>query len=525
MNLSNLRISVRLSIAFGTLVSLVLVFAWVVLGEMKDLRQASTDLSENWLPSVEVVNKMNTEVTDLRLETTLHVLNTDDAQMKRIESEMADTLIAFNKHRDDYVKLISSPEEKALWDQFQAEWAKYTALNDQVVGFSRQNQNDQAKALLEGESLAVFQRSRATLLKLVELNDKGGQTSRQSADETYSGAMWTFVVTALVVVASGVGLAVWIIRSITLPLAQALGVAQRVADGDLTANVHTDRGDELGVLLRAMGTMTHNLTGIVATVRGASDSIATGSDQIATGNADLSQRTEEQASSLEETAATMEQLGSTVKQNAMSARNADNLAKQASDVASQGGDVVHQMVQTMKGIDDASRKIADIISVIDGIAFQTNILALNAAVEAARAGEAGRGFAVVAGEVRTLAQRSAQAAKEIKDLISASVDRVGQGTALADKAGATMQEIVQAVERVTTIMGEIASASEEQSSGVEAVGNAVSQLDQVTQQNAALVEESAAAAASLKQQAQSLVQAVSVFNVGTSPRLGHNGQG
>ena len=525
MNLSNLRISVRLSAAFGILVALVLVLVWAVLGEMKNLRQASTDLSDNWLPSVEVVNKMNTNTSDFRLATVWHVLNTDDAQMKRIEGEMSDVRVEFNRNRDTYVKLISSPEEKALWDQFQADWSKYLTLNDQVVGLSRQNQNDQAKALLEGESLALFDRSSATLLKLVTLNSEGGKASRQNAETAYNGALWTFAAVTLVVVVSGVGLAVWIIRSITVPLDQALGVAQRVADGDLTVNVQSDRGDELGVLLRAMGTMTRNLTGIVATVRGVSDSIATGSDQIATGNADLSQRTEEQASSLEETAATMEQLGSTVKQNALSARNADTLAKQASDVASQGGDVVHQMVQTMKGIDDASRKIADIISVIDGIAFQTNILALNAAVEAARAGEAGRGFAVVAGEVRTLAQRSAQAAKEIKDLISASVDRVGQGTALADKAGTTMHEIVQAVERVTTIMGEIASASEEQSSGVEAVGNAVSQLDQVTQQNAALVEESAAAAASLKQQAQSLVQAVSVFNVGTSPRLGHNGQG
>ncbi len=524
MNISNLRISARLSMAFGVQVFLVFVLVGVVLGEMKSLRQASVDLSDHWLPSVEVVNKMNTNVSDFRLATVVHVLNTDDVQMKRIESEMSDVRIEFNRNRDTYVKLISSPEEKALWDQFQADWARYLKLNDQVVGLSREqylDQKDQAKALLEGESLKLFNRSSATLLKLVALNDEGAHASRESAEAAYNSVLWVFAVVALVVVISGVGLAFGIIRSITAPLNHALGVAQRVADGDLTVSVHSDRGDELGVLLRAMGTMTRNLTGIVGTVRGASDSIANGSDQIATGNADLSQRTEEQASSLEETAATMEQLGSTVRQNAVSARNADTLAQQASDVALRGGEVVHQMVQTMKGIDDASRKIADIITVIDDIAFQTNILALNAAVEAARAGETGRGFAVVAGEVRTLAQRSAQAAKEIKDLISTSVNRVGQGTALADKAGATMQEIVQAVERVTTIMGEIAGASEEQSSGVEAVGNAVSQLDHVTQQNAALVEESAAAAASLKQQAQSLVQAVSVFNLGSGARLGH----
>lgn len=358
---------------------------------------------------------------------------------------------------------------------------------------------------------------------------RGGHESSQSASQTYQSALWILGGVTVVAVVLALTLMMWIIRSITVPLQQAVNVAERVAEGDLTVSTHSNRGDEMGTLLRAMEKMTRNLTGIVGTVRGASDSIATGSDQIATGNADLSQRTEEQASSLEETAATMEELGSTVKQNAQNARQADQLAQQASNVASQGGDVVGQVVQTMKGIDDASRKIADIITVIDGIAFQTNILALNAAVEAARAGDAGRGFAVVAGEVRTLAQRSAQAAKEIKDLITTSVERVGQGTALADKAGHTMEDIVQAIQRVTSIMGEIANASTEQSDGVAAVGNAVSQLDQVTQQNAALVEESAAAAASLKQQAQALVQAVSVFRLnegatGTSAplRLGHN---
>ncbi len=248
-------------------------------------------------------------------------------------------------------------------------------------------------------------------------------------------------------------------------------------------------------------------------MRNSSDSIATGSAQIASGNADLSQRTEEQASALEETAASMEQLGSTVKANADSAREANQLAISASTVAIQGGEVVGQVVETMKGINDSSKRIADIISVIDGIAFQTNILALNAAVEAARAGEQGRGFAVVASEVRSLAQRSAEAAKEIKVLITASVERVEQGTTLVGQAGTTMVEVVSSIKRVTDIMGEISAASTEQSAGVSQVGEAVSQMDQVTQQNAALVEESAAAAESLKSQAQQLVQAVAVFKI------------
>lgn len=350
-------------------------------------------------------------------------------------------------------------------------------------------------------------------MKLVTLNVDGSKTTSQQAESAYQTAMMVLAAVTAASVLVSLGLAWSITRSVTGPVQQAVDIAERVANGDLSASVDVDRRDELGVLLGALSKMTTNLRGIVHSVRGASDSIATGSDQIAMGNADLSQRTEEQASSLEETAATMEELGSTVRHNAQSARQADQLAKQASGVASQGGEVVNQVVETMKCIDAASRKIADIINVIDGIAFQTNILALNAAVEAARAGEQGRGFAVVAGEVRNLAQRSAQAAKEIKDLITASVERVGQGTHLADKAGATMHEIVQAIDRVTTIMGEIATASTEQSDGVAAVGNAVNQLDQVTQQNAALVEESAAAAASLKHQAQTLVQAVSVFRL------------
>jgi methyl-accepting chemotaxis protein len=265
--------------------------------------------------------------------------------------------------------------------------------------------------------------------------------------------------------------------------------------------------------MASVAQMQRRLQEVVATVRSNADSVATASAQIAQGNADLSQRTEEQASAIEETAASMEQLNSTVSQNAENARQANQLAQGATDVAMRGGDVVAQVVATMRGINDGSRRIADIIGVIDGIAFQTNILALNAAVEAARAGEAGRGFAVVAGEVRSLAQRAAAAAKEIKTLITASVEQVERGTGLADQAGATMQEVVAAIQRVSDLMGEISAASNEQSAGVAQVGEAVSQMDQVTQQNAALVEESAAAAESLKQQAQQLLQTVSVFKV------------
>jgi len=304
------------------------------------------------------------------------------------------------------------------------------------------------------------------------------------------------------------------VRNLATRLAFAKAQADELAALNLTGNHSGDQGnDEVGEFVAALDRMRNEMSHVVSTVRRNSDSVATASSQIAQGNQDLSGRTEQQASSLQQTASSMEQLGSTVRQNADNARQANQLAQGASSVAARGGEVVSQVVDTMKGINDSSRKIADIISVIDGIAFQTNILALNAAVEAARAGEQGRGFAVVAGEVRNLAQRSAEAAKEIKSLISTSVDRVEQGTELVDQAGSTMQEIVASIKRVSDIIGEISAASAEQSSGVAQVGNAVSQMDQATQQNAALVEESAAAAESLKQQAQQLVQAVSVFKV------------
>ena len=303
-----------------------------------------------------------------------------------------------------------------------------------------------------------------------------------------------------------------IIRQIGGEPTELVTVANAIAQGDLTAEIRIQTGDTSSIAA-AMGEMKHYLSGVVTGVRGNADSVATASTQIAQGNQDLSQRTEEQASALQQTAASMEQLGTTVKQTADNAVRANKLAQDAAGIAHQGGAVVAQVVERMQGINDSSRKIADIISVIDGIAFQTNILALNAAVEAARAGEQGRGFAVVASEVRTLAGRSAEAAKEIKNLITNSVDQVEQGSNLVARAGQTMEEIVTAIQRVSDIVGEISAASVEQSSGVDQIGQAVSQMDQVTQQNAALVEESAAAAEGLKKQAEGLVQAVALFKI------------
>ncbi len=351
---------------------------------------------------------------------------------------------------------------------------------------------------------------------LVRLKEQLDQNEKAVAEVASAGAKTSSVLAyGLMLVAAVLGMlgAVWLSRQITRPLAQALAVAQKVANGELGNTITVTGNDEIGALMASLRDMQTNLAKLVSDVRKGSESVSIASAEIASGNHDLSARTEQQASALEETAASMEQLSATVKQNADSARQANQLAMNASTVAVKGGEVVSQVVTTMKGINDSSRKISDIIQVIDGIAFQTNILALNAAVEAARAGEQGRGFAVVASEVRSLAGRSAEAAKEIKSLINASVERVAHGTTLVDQAGVTVTEVVGSIRRVTDIMGEISAASSEQASGVSQVGEAVTQMDQTTQQNAALVEEMAAAASSLKSQAHDLVQVVSRFKI------------
>jgi methyl-accepting chemotaxis protein-2 (aspartate sensor receptor) len=322
-----------------------------------------------------------------------------------------------------------------------------------------------------------------------------------------------YVALAVVILAVWLGAFLFMNRVVLRPLRAVSDSFDKIAAGDLTVRVEVESTNEIGTLMAAVKRMQESLARTVTTVRRGVDEINVGSREISAGNTDLSSRTEEQAASLEETAASMEELASTVKQNADNARQANQLAASASDVAERGGSAVSEVVNTMQEISASSRKISEIVSVIDGIAFQTNILALNAAVEAARAGEQGKGFAVVAGEVRSLAQRSAQAAKEIKGLIEDSVTKVGAGSQQVERAGATMQEIVASVKRVTDIMGEISAASEEQSSGIDQVNRAVSQMDEVTQQNAALVEEAAAAAGSLQEQAQRLAEAVAVFKV------------
>jgi methyl-accepting chemotaxis protein len=415
---------------------------------------------------------------------------------------------------DAYMATTLTPDEKKLAVQFAEDRKKFvgTGLKPTMAALREGNIKEANRLVVEvirptykpvGEGILA--------LKKLQLDE---------AKREYAQAQSSYTTIRNVVIAAilfGVALSIWIgfvlIRAIVLPLNEAVAVANAVAAGDLTSKIEPKSNDETGKLLQALKEMNENLSGLVTNVRSSADSITTGAGQIAVGNQDLSQRTEEQASSLEETASSMEELTSTVKQNAENAKQANQLAKGASEIAVKGGEVVNDVVITMSSINESSRKIVDIISVIDGIAFQTNILALNAAVEAARAGEQGRGFAVVAGEVRNLAQRSAAAAKEIKGLIGDSVDKVEGGTKLVEQAGKTMGEVVEAVKRVTDIMAEISAASIEQSSGIEQVNQAITQMDEVTQQNAALVEEAAAAAESMEEEAQNLTAATSVFKL------------
>ena len=509
----DLKIFAKLMGAFLAVLLLTVFLGMFSILQLSKVNEVATAMKVNWMPSVRVVSDMNTNTSDFRVAELQHILSTDDKEMAKYEKDMTMVAAGFEKNNVEYVKLISSPEERKIYDGFKKNWDEYLAEHRKVLALSRDNKNDEAKALIRGNSQTQFDEASDDLLKLVSLNVAGAKEASNEGDLRYANSRLWIIGVLVVAVSLGLLLAIGIARVISGPLKIASDVAARVAAGDLTSKIEVTSKDETGKLMQSLKDMNASLTKIVGEVRSGTDTIATASSQIAAGNLDLSSRTEQQASSLEETASSMEEMTSTVKQNADNARQANQLAASASAVAIKGGAVVAQVVDTMSSINESSKKIVDIIGVIDGIAFQTNILALNAAVEAARAGEQGRGFAVVASEVRNLAQRSAAAAKEIKGLIGDSVEKVEAGTKQVGQAGATMDEIVDSVKRVTDIMSEIAAASREQTSGIEQINQAISQMDQVTQQNAALVEEAAAAAESLQDQAGNLAQIVGVFKL------------
>ena len=512
--LSNLRIGARLSFAFALLVAMLIAITVVGLSGIGKTFDTLTDMYANSTIPLQELGKVQFLGMRNRVLGMDMIINPDPANIARRADEQTKNSEKLDTAWKNYLATELSPEEKALVTEVEPALAAYrkeglfAAREASLAG-----KTDEALNIYKTKISPLAPKFFDPLAKLLEIQVKLAKQDLESADKAHRSVVAVTLGVSVAAVAIAVLLAWLITSSITKPIAKALGFSKRVAGGDLSEHLHHEGSDEIGALLNSLQAMQASLIRVVSNVRQGSESVATASAEIAQGNNDLSARTEQQASALEETAASMEELSSTVKQNSDAARQANQLAVNASTVAVQGGEVVGQVVETMKGINDASRKISDIISVIDGIAFQTNILALNAAVEAARAGEQGRGFAVVASEVRSLAGRSADAAKEIKSLINASVERVEQGNLLVDKAGQTMTEVVSSIRRVTDIMGEISAASSEQSAGVSQVGEAVTQMDQATQQNAALVEQMAAAASSLKSQAQDLVQVVAAFKL------------
>jgi len=515
----NLRLFTKLSLSFAVVLALCLGMGIFSVVELGKVNQTSTDLEINWMPSVRVLLEMKYVTARYRAQETQHIISTTEEERAKYEQRMADFQNQLKQYRTEYEKLISEPEERKGYAEFGRLWDQYQAISAELVRLSRQGQEDQARALTRGKSADLFNAAMDVLEKLANVNVAGGVRASREGDALYASSRWWIIGIIAACVVLGAAQAVWISRLISRPLVHAVQIAQTVAAGNLTSTIEVSTRDETGQLLQALKDMNDKLQEIVGQVRAGTDVISMAAGEIASGNLDLSARTEQQASSLEQTASSMEELTSTVKQNGENARRANQLAHSASGIARQGGDVVSQVVATMGSINASSSKIVDIIGVIDGIAFQTNILALNAAVEAARAGEQGRGFAVVASEVRNLAQRSASAAREIKGLITDSVAQVEAGSRLVNQAGKTMDEVVNSVKMVSDIVAEITTAGKEQTVGIEQVNQAIAEMDAVTQQNAALVEEAAAASASMQEQAQNLSRVVSVFKL--APDAGH----
>jgi len=509
----DLKIAKKLLAAFAVVIALTCVMGVFSIVQLVKVSNSSTDIAKSWLPAIRHVGEVQTSLARFRISEATHILQEDEAEMKAADKALATRRETMRKQQEALAALMTDPEEKRIYGEFLQDLEAYMAQSAKLTALSHAGSKDEARGIFKGASNKIYRKINDEFEAMVKHNDEGSTASEQTADQVFDMSRKLIAGALVLVVVGGALLAMWVARMVAEPLKDAANVAQRVASGDLSADIDVSSRDETGMVMSSLREMNHSLAQVVGQVRGSTDAIATASAQIASGNMDLSARTEGQASSLEETASAMEELTATVRQNADNARHANQLAMSASSVAADGGKVVGQVITTMEGISAASRKIVDIIGVIDGIAFQTNILALNAAVEAARAGEQGRGFAVVASEVRSLAQRSATAAKEIKQLIDDSVQQMNSGTVLVQQAGSTMEQVVASVRRVSDVVAEISSASAEQSSGIEEVNKAIVQIDETTQQNAALVEQAAAAAAALQEQAAQLAAVMSRFRL------------
>jgi len=513
MSLKNLKIGTRLGLGFAAVLLLMAAIAATGMLRLASVGAATEDMMQRALVKERLAAQWSVLLGPAVANSFAMVKATDPKAVAYFEKARADKSAQINPVQKKLEEMLTSPEEKKLYSAIAEPRSVVLTVIGNINKLKAEGKDEEAAVMADTQfasALAVYEEAVA---KLAAFQRERIDELAKGIDRDHQSGEKLLLALSIVALVLGALLSWRLTVGIVRPLGHAVEVAETVAAGDLSANITVDSRDETGKLMHALREMNASLAKVVGEVRTGTETIATASAQIASGNQDLSSRTEEQASSLEQTAASMEELTSTVKQNADNARQANQLAVSASEVAVKGGSVVSQVVDTMGSINASSKKIVDIIGVIDGIAFQTNILALNAAVEAARAGEQGRGFAVVASEVRSLAQRSAAAAKEIKTLIGDSVEKVEEGSKQVEEAGRTMDEIVGSVKRVTDIMGEITAASQEQTSGIEQINQAITQMDQVTQQNAALVEEASAAAQSLQEQAGSLVRAVSIFKL------------